>query len=155
MGAVLNPSNSVDMSLLGGGAIVSFTPLKPVGVVQGTWVNTTNSACKLCNNMINSTHSDGDECYFNIMLSQGTYTLQVNHLTNVDEGILKIYLDAVLIKTIDLYSGAGNYNAFTEETGIIITSGKLYKLTLKINGKNASSNNHYCQLQAITFLKTA
>jgi len=153
MGALLKPSNSVDMSLLGDGS-VTIVPFKPVAVVQGTWTSGVTAVHLLSHQFVNSTMDDLDECNFKVMLAQGTYTLQVPAYAAGNRGIKKIYLDAVLIATFDSYAGV-NAVVIHEQTGIVVSAGKLYTLTLKIDGKNAASSDYEGNVSAFNFIKTA
>jgi len=153
MPVLIIPSNSVDMSLLGGGS-TSLSPFKPVGVVQGTWTYG-NGAGALQQQFYNATSADADECYWYVLLSQGTYTFQKVGMKDTNLGITKWYLDAVLIATFDLYAAASTQWSISEQTGIVVTSGKLFKLTVKIDGKNALSTNYKDFINGFQFIKTA
>lgn len=156
MGASMIPSNSVDTSLLGGGGHVFILPFKPIGVVQGTWTPSLNVACYPDFYLVNTTTAINDECYFYVQLSQGTYTLQILHRQQSDAGIVKFFLDATQIAAFDYYkAGGGVDNYYQEQTGIVITAGKLFKLTLRINTKNAASSSYISRTQCINFIKTA
>jgi len=154
MGVLVSVANSVDNSLLGDGTIF-FVSLKPAGVVQGTWVQSSNATYFLTTCFYNSSNANGDEFYYYVMLSQGTYTFQQFASKLNSSGILKVYLDSTLIATHDLYNGGGT-TAVLETTGITVSAGKLYKLTFKIDGKNGASSGYQSILQGgPTFIKTA
>jgi len=146
----------IDTSLMGDGCF-SVIPLKPAGVVQGTWTASMEIASQwwIGHKLSNDTsHANGDECYFYAMLAPGTYTFQLATFKASPSGILKVYLDSTLIATFDLYSAVSTLTIL-EQTAIAITTGKLYKLSFKIDGKNGASTNYYCGISTFSWIKTA
>lgn len=154
MGSIMIPSNSVDMSLLGDGTF-SIPLLKPIGVVQGTWARVKDDSYFFNSMLYNDTHANNDEIYVYVMLSQGTYTLQETGYNSNTDGIIKFYLDSTLIATHDHYAGAGTFIGIKETTSIVVSAGKLFKFSIKVDGKNALSTDYYCRISEAFFIKTA
>jgi len=156
MPVLIVPSTNVDQSLLGGGGYVLVVPNKPAGVVQGTWTPSIGATGFCCNSYSNeTTHADGDEIYYYIMLSAGTYTFQAIQYCGNNSAIVKYYLDAALIATHDQYVAIAETAKIIETTGIVVGASKLFKLTMKADGKNAGSSNYYARNSAMIFMKTA
>jgi len=155
MSVIMSVANSVDTSYLG--ASTGFLiPSKPAGVVAGTWAFSNNIAFRYGAALQNSTtHANGDECYTYIVLAQGTYTLLDSPAyTDSTSGKVDIYLDAVKIATDDYCTGAGSVCTVLETAGIVVSAAKIYKLTFKVNGKNAGSSNYYAYIGSLHFVKT-
>lgn len=68
-----------------------------------------------------------------------TYKFRTDFFKDSGSGILKIYIDDVLISTTDLYDAAGVLSSVT--SSVVLTVGT-HRIKYKIDGKNASSSGY-------------
>jgi hypothetical protein len=96
---------------------------------------------------------DGDEIvYDGILLEAGLYTIEYEHFRNSQCGIADVYLDGVLIGSVDAYAEQNTPNARSFFTDVAISEG-FHELKLKVNGKNPKADQYYGSVQAIGFRK--
>lgn len=124
-------------------------------VIQGSWVIEGGGIQQWCGLLYNTTDDDLDEIHFKLWLQKGTYTMI--HLTRSqnDAGIMKTYIDTTLVDTWDAYALLRTDNVRRVVTGISVPTTGLKTLKIKVDGKNASSLNHYCRLSGTQFYRTA
>ena len=110
-------------------------------------VNIVLTAQALCNynNYMNASApdaNDGDEYRIYFAITAGVYDIDLLGVTASSCGITDYYLDGTLIASGgDWYSSAANYNELKTIADVSISSGQ-HILTIKINGKNASSSDY-------------
>lgn len=81
-----------------------------------------------------------DEWQHGMMLSADTYTLSLRALKTSASGILKIYIDDVLVATFDLYA-ASNTASTETQASITLTAG-WHEIRGVVDSKNASSSDY-------------
>lgn len=92
---------------------------------------------------------------YKVYLAPGTYTFSLITVKNVDRGIIDVLIDGASVGTMDGYSATLTYNAKLSVTGIAISTGGLKTLSIKVNGKNASSTNYLVDLFCLALWRTA
>jgi hypothetical protein len=108
--------------------------LSPYTVIAGTWFQDTDYE------QIYATANNAELSY-PVWLPSGDLNFLLHCRTGTNAGILKFYINDVLIGTIDLYTATAkthaykNFDFFNENSG-------LKTLKIKIDGKNASSSNY-------------
>jgi len=125
-------------------------------IIQGTWVRFSSNASQTSGFfMYNSSNTDLDQVDYKISLEKGTYTFDLITMMNTNCPILDVLIDGVSAGTKDLYSASVVYNSLQTITGIVVTTSGLKTLSLKVNGKNASSTGYYLNLSYFTLFRTA
>jgi len=105
----------------------------------GTWTTTSNLLFH------DSAPGDGHYVDYYVSLAKGTYKLTTSFRTGADQGIVKIYLDGVLIDTTDHYT-AGDANGFDISASFSAPYAGIHTLRIKVDGKNGASSNYGCVL---------
>lgn len=124
-----------------------FGPVFPLNVgaftvVQGTWASgvaadywfyayTSNSGSGI----------DGDEVTFKCVLTEGTYNINVGGYTGGSMGIMEILDGGTSLGTIDWYGGV-NKSAILSINAASVTGSGLKTISIKVNGKHASSTDY-------------
>lgn len=103
----------------------------------------------------NSPSALNDEINFDVILSAGTWTIEVMHDKGVDRGMVEVALDGVAVGTIDGYDAGGLYDVRSNISAVTIAATGKKRLRLKVTGKNASATNHIFALQHIQLRRTA
>jgi len=85
-------------------------------------------------------------------LDTGTYKVALLCATGTDRGIFNI-TGINGTQTVDSYAGAAADNAYTEVTGIVVTSG-LKTVQVSMATKNASSSAYGGSLQSLALIRT-
>lgn len=101
-----------------------------------------------------STGAQNAEVYWPVVLSKGTWTFSLMHVTASDAGIYSIQIDSVEKGTIDGYSGSGAANTVSTVVGITVATTGKYTLKVKMATKNGSSSSYYGYLQSIRMIRT-
>lgn len=122
---------------------------KAVG--QGTWSSGINSGYFVTHLLQNSSAANLDNITFNIKLASGNYKILEFYLRNTNAGIIKFYLDGVLIATNDHYGAAQN-NTLSALSAAFTASDGIHTLQIKVDGKNASSAGYVSGTDAIYFV---
>lgn len=102
-------------------------------------------------------YSDGTqnaEVNFDLVLAEGTWTLELLHISGTGRGIYTALLDAVEVGTVDGYALSAT-NARGSITNIAVLASRKYRLKLKMATKNASSSGYQGAIQAIQLRRTA
>ncbi len=119
---------------------------------QGTWTAWTNTN-QAYRGFYNNSKNNGDNISYKVYLAKGTYTLLFLTATSIDRGIAQILLDGTEIASWDLYSDSMINNVLKTQTGINISSDGIKTLTLKVNGKNPSSDNYIVSFSYIALIR--
>jgi len=122
---------------------------------QGTWALAIDSLSWNNGLFQNTSGNDGDSIDYKVFMAKGTYTLQILLIKGSGQPILDVDIDAVEVASWDLYSAAGLYNQLVTQTGIVIATAGLKTLTLRADGKNASSAGYYIQASNLALWRTA
>ena len=123
---------------------------------QGAWVLDGDNvpATSYIGRIYNSTHADADELDFTAYFADGTYELIFVHTTASTNGIVDIDIDGGEIASFDTYSVAQVRNGRGTDAGNAITAGA-HTITVRVDGKNGASTNHYAIWNKICFRRTA
>ena len=146
--------NFVTLTAESGGGVITLFGQHIDSVTQGTWIIAGGSSYLFFFTHYNSTHNDGDEIHFSAFMGAGTYTCKLLGQTNTNQGIAKIYIDANLVATFDKYGALSNQSIFTQ-TAISVAASGVKDIKLVIDGKHASSSDHYCHFNFLSFYRTA
>ena len=133
---------------------VSIYPDCYISVTQGTWqwlMDTLSPYCGRFSNQVGS--ANGDRINYTIGFAKGTYTFNILSWSNANWGILEVLIDGVSKGTVDQYSAALNRQVRYSIAGIAITSGS-HQVSIKVNGKNASSSDYIIGYNAMSFSRT-
>ena len=118
----------------------------------GTWVaNYVAIGLSSVTGISNSTHNDADEFTIAIRAPVGTYKMRVHYAKDSDCGKFDTYMDASNLGNTDTYGTVDM--AVVEYTGLSL--GGSHSIKIKVNGKHASSSNHYVRIHAISLTRTA
>lgn len=101
--------------------------------------------------------ADGDTFTQSVTLAAGTYTMTILGSKGNTRGIIDWTLGGVSIETgQDWYdAAAATYNDVETVTSISVTNPGTYVLQGTVNGKNASSTDHYVVLTKISFKQSS
>ncbi len=99
--------------------------------------------------------AQNDQISWPVVLSAGTWTIEVVCFKNSANGIISLQLDGVEVGTVDTYAGSGSANNFVQVAGITVSVAGKKTLTLKMTSKNASASNYYGNIQHVRLLRTA
>jgi hypothetical protein len=87
-------------------------------------------------------------------LIAGTYTLSVLTETDTDGGKFDVYIDSTKVaEGLDLYSGSTVRNVIKTQASIAIAEG-IYSVSVKTNGKHASSSSYYVRISGLWLTRT-
>ena len=139
---------------VGEGHIVIF-PYFYNTIGQGTWALNYYSQNIFGTGFFNTTFADGDNLTFEVYLAAGTYTLRMIHAKQTNSCILDIDIDAAEVASFDTYADPISYNEIATQTAINVAAAGLKTITIRVDGKNASSSGYVIVVQAIAFWRTA
>ena len=134
---------------------IHLPPYAYNAVVQGTWVLAVNAALLLNYNIYDSGAAVGDEINWKAYLAPGTYTLGLLAGIATDRGIIDIKINGTVVATFDLYAASIDANHISTQTGIVVSTGGIKTITLKVTGKNASSTNYTAAFTDLWLYRTA
>jgi hypothetical protein len=100
------------------------------------------------------TGAQNNEISWDIWLDVGTYKYAQIYNKNTDEGIYSVQLDGVEKGTIDAYAAAPANNAYTEITGITVSTAGVKNFKLKMATKNASSSAYNAYINSVAWIRT-
>jgi len=92
---------------------------------------------------------------WDVVLSKGTWSIELIHRKGIYQGILSIQFDSVEKGTIDCYEASDTFTNLTSITGITIPLTKKIELKLKVTGTNPSSGAYYMHISSIRLVRTA
>jgi len=125
-------------------------------VTQGSFIDAGDNDYYFGAKFYNSSNTDGDQVNYKVYMGSGTYTFKFIHGENVTFGILKLLIDDVEKASFDCYNAGGaQVNVIDTETGIEIAESGIKTVSLKIDGKNASSTGYYMNVSALYLYKTS
>lgn len=124
---------------------------------NGNWSSPTIEANQARNgNIYNADHNNGDNVSYKAYMRAGTYTCKILGQTGSAYGILKLKIDGVEVVSWDQYSAAANtYNQISTTTSIVIATSGVKTIQVIVEGKHASSSDHYIVWSEIVFYRTA
>lgn len=103
-----------------------------------------------------SSGAQNDEIGWDVVLSAGTWTVEVIHLKAVNAGTYSVRLDGVEVGTVDGHNAGGlTYDNSGLVTGVVVTASGKKRLLLKMATKNAGSANYQALLEHVTLRRTA
>lgn len=127
---------------------------KADSIAQGTWDISLNNTYPYSGCYYNTSHANGDEFTCCFHCPAGIYKLYLNAPKDSDRGIVSIEIDGIEQDSIDLYAASAEKSNIIEITGIEL-EGKDHTLTLRIEGKNASSSDYYFYGSGISLQATS
>lgn len=124
-------------------------------ITQGDFIDAGDPNYYFGAKFYNSSNTDGDQVNYKVYMGNGTYTFKFIHGENITFGILKLLIDDIEKASFDCYNAGGaQVNVIDTETGIEITESSIKTVSLKIDGKNASSSGYYMNVSALYLYKT-
>lgn len=133
---------------------IFIPPQTPDSVGQGTWALVISNDYQFNSTLDNrTTHADGDNCSFEVYLDKGTYVLLLFYERFTTRPIVDIDIEGVEVASVDQYGAAAQL--VDKTTGISIASAGLKTLTIRVDGKNASSSDHKASMNGIILYRSA
>lgn len=129
---------------------VFMTPISHVN-----WNTNTQSETMLRSGYRTSAGAINNEISYDLVLAEGTWSVELLYLKGPDAGIFSIQIDSVDKGTIDAYTAGTSDDNRSTVTGIVVSEAGKHRLTLKMAAKNASSSNYYGRIQHIQLRRTA
>jgi len=120
-----------------------------------TWGNRGVDTGCLYNGKLLSQAGQNDYIEWPVVLSAGTWTFSLLHITYEGGGIYTVSLDGNSEGTIDGYSSAEIKNVLSTITGITVTTPGKVALRLTMATKNASASNYIGLIQHVRLIRTA
>lgn len=106
-------------------------------------------------NSIISDGNNGTKLTYKVWLMPGTYTLKMMCETYSSRGIATWDINGSDVATFDTYSAGDVINVIKTQTGIAVTATGVISLSVRANGKNASSSNYFLAIQDVVLYRTA
>lgn len=136
-------------------SVIRVNPWQYTLVGQGTWTRYSNLDRYGGLYVLNTSHADLDNLSYRVNLGEGTWTMAMISATNNNLGIVKLYLDGVLLDTMDPYDTILTINVETRTKGIRITEAGIKELKVQVDGKNPLATDYYFELDPIEFWRTS
>ncbi len=89
-----------------------------------------------------------------VVLSAGTYSLDVIYVAWNDAGVMTWSLDDTAVGTIDGFSQGGQYNSQATLDNIVVGDSGAKTLTVKVSSKADASQGYNAYLQALQLRRT-
>ncbi len=124
------------------------------GITAGTWAFAASGSTWYGGHWANSSAADNDQIDYKVWLDVGTYSFAALHFKAASYGILDLIIGSSQ-GTIDMYNGSTTFQNVSTISSITVTTAGLKTVSLKANGKNASSSGYKINVQAMTFYRTA
>lgn len=134
---------------------ITILPFMYNQIIQGTWSGVGGTEAWGYRFFQNTSNTDGDGLNFKVYLAKGTYTLKLLGVTSDSYGIIDIDIDGTEVATDDWYSSSMVSDIVKTHTDITISESGIKTVTLRVDGKNASSSGYYTKVLFITLYKTA
>lgn len=150
MGLVITTGSSAS-----GSSRIVLLPENWQTVDQGTWViglNTLYFFNTICNN---STAALDDAVTYTVTLTAGTYDFIMWGDTNVNGGIVHVYVDGTEVGTIDWYANPGTSANRKVITGFAVPSSKIQNVQLKMHTKNGASGGYNLLFTVCEIIRTS
>lgn len=125
------------------------------GSPQGVFTLAINVSQFLCGYMYSTTANDGDNITYKCYLAAGTYTLKSLFIHGANAGIIDIDIDGTEVTSFDTYNAGTLYNRLEMQTNIVISTSGLKTITVRVDGKNASSTGYEIMFSYLAFYRTA
>jgi hypothetical protein len=104
----------------------------------------------------NSSNANGDQVNYKVYMGVGIYTFKFLHAEHTTFGILKLLIDGIEKASFDCYNSEGSqWNIIDTQEGIEVTEAGIKTVSLKIDGKNASSSGYYMNVSALYLYRTS
>ncbi len=137
----------------GGGVFLPAWNWDSVG--QGSWAKYTD-ANYLYNGYVKSNPAlDSDSLDFKAFISAGTYSLKFMSVHFSIGGIVDIDIDGLEVASFDLYQAATERNKVQTATEITVSASTVKTITVRLDGKHASSSGYSLIFQYLHFYRTA
>ena len=134
---------------------IELLPLSYSAVNAGTWATWVDAESFFGWVFGNSTHDDLDEVDYQAYMAAGTYTFMILINKSPESGILDIDVNGVEVASFDLYTAGWSRNNRLTQAAIAIATSGLKTITFRVDGKHASSTNHYAIYAYACFWRTA
>lgn len=100
---------------------------------------------------LQNTAADGDTYTIPFFLAAGTYTLAVLGRTSTNRGKQDLYVDNVLVGTLDWYNAITQWNILKTIGSVAVATDGQHVLKSVVNGKNGSSTNFFLTITKFLF----
>lgn len=128
---------------------------KILSVGAGTWAaQALGGQLPYAFEYFNSSGTNGDYIYFDILLPAGTYTIKTNGYKGGNRGIREVLVDDVSKGTYDYYAAVDAGNTVSTYSIGSLTAG-VHRIKIKNTGKNAASTGYYQDITEILIERTA
>ena len=131
-----------------------ISPYMPADANSGWATNTSDTACFGSGYRATDNTNSGNSVAFNVVLSAGTWALDLLYTKAANAGIMTISLGATSVGTVDAYASSTTRNQAVSFTGISVATAGVYSLSFLINTKGSGSA-YAGYLQGISLRRTA
>lgn len=107
---------------------------------SGTWQP--QGSTSMSHYLQNTSNANGDYLLYKTALLEGSYKLYFDYLEAATAGIVKIYVNDVLVLTQDCYAAANGAHKSALSDTFVIGSDQEVVIKVKVDGKNASSSGY-------------
>lgn len=135
--------------------LVDIIPAAGTPVAQVGWATPLAHTSVLHGMYLLSSGANTAEASWDVLLSAGTWTVEIVYWSGADRGIASVQLDGVEVGTADFYAAAAVANSRRTVTGVVVATNGKKRLTLKMLTKNASSSAYYAYLIHVQLRRTA
>lgn len=136
--------------------LVQIVPIGAYTVVAGTWTRSHDNSVVLGSYIYNGDNvNPNDEVTWPVVLSAGTWTIELIHHKASVRGIYTFSIDGSSVGTIDGYAGGPTVDQVGTITGITVASSGKKTLSVKSTTKNASATKYGMIMSLISLIRTA
>jgi hypothetical protein len=132
-----------------------FVPASHTPKSQVNWNTIVLHAAQINNFYLIASNTINSEIAWDLVLSAGTWTVELLIYTDAADGIYSIRFDGVEKGTVDGYSSPAAANILKSVAGIVVPITKKIELRLKIASKNPLSGDYYAHLTGVMLKRTA
>lgn len=131
-------------------------PWNEVIAIVGTTAAFQSSAAFGGGIIYNAAGAQNDEFGYDLLLRKGTWSFTLTFSALNSDGIISCRLDGVEFASQDGYnvSGVRLFNGFKVQTGIVVATTGIHRVSFKAASKNASSSGYFITVQQFTFRRT-
>lgn len=136
--------------------LVQIVPFLGYSVVAGSWTRNPDSSVIMGGYIYNGDPAgSGDEVTWPVVLSAGTWTIELLHHKASVRGIYTFSIAGSSVGTIDGYNATGQLNQVGSITGITVAASGTTTLSVKCTTRNASATKYGMIISLLSLKRTA
>lgn len=124
-------------------------------VTNTNWSAITVATVQIKNGYRESTGAQNAEVGWDIIIPNGTWTVEVVTRQLPDAGIFTVLFDGVSKGTVDSYSAGDTVNSRLSVTGIVVATTAKTRVLLRMATKNAAASSYFGRISGVRLLRTA